>query len=378
MWYSNNRLIPRGSLSALLVALIAFAGCNNTARDPGTSGASVGTTGHEEPLSLKDTLAAVGPGELDVSVSRDLPTMDMNEWAKSMMTDMLVEVDEDKYRAALSAVVSDEITDRILNRDFRLRDTMHLRDAQWARSTVQSVVASDRNEVQRVTDLFHHVMQTVQLVDHRTESVPYGPFETMLSGRGTAEQRAWCVASLVRQLRISTVILSLPDNSAANKSAANNAAAGPVESPVLLGALVQGEIYLFDATRGLPVPGPTDVAADALIENPLTLRQAVSDDTLLRKFDRDAEHAWPVTAEDLKSASVLVTGDSTLWSRRMEAVQNAAAGDAQAIVFEPLLGYGAFEDEEAALNFVGAAVKAAIPEAQLGTWDVPEQLREAR
>ena len=198
MWYLNNRRLPPVSLPVFLVALAAFAGCNNSDPGAGSVGASVEKP-QNETLSLKDTLAAVGPGELDVSVARDLPAMDMNEWGKSMMSDMLVEVDEVKYRAALVTVVSEETANWILDRDFRLRDTMHLRDAQWARATVQAVVVSDRNEVQRVTDLFHHVMHNVQLAESSPESVPYGPYETMLAGLGTAEQRAWCGSCGFRQ-----------------------------------------------------------------------------------------------------------------------------------------------------------------------------------
>ncbi len=67
---------------------------------------------------------------------------------------------------------------------------------------------------------------------------PLTPFEALLIGRGTAADRAWIFAEILRQIRVDVVVFLHADP----------------QVPPLLGVLGASEILLFDPLTGFPVP----------------------------------------------------------------------------------------------------------------------------
>jgi len=321
-------------------------------------------------IPLTTVLSGLQPEEFEVSVPRDLCTAQLNEWADSMLIDMLdASVNEAALRSSLETRLDDAQVERVLRRRFVLRDATHVRDMLWAQQIFRAVLADAPPDLEgRVARLFYHTMQTVQLVRDPGNWLPFGPYETAFFGQGRAADRAWMFATLLAQLRIPAAIVELPAPEEASTTAVDS---------LLVAVLVEDRVLLFDAALGLAVPGPDQSGDDVLPMHAATIVEALADDVVLRALDPSEEQVYPVTAERLKQAKVRIIGDSTLWSRRMEGLQNALTGDVSAIVFDSPVSEG-IPEGKGTLERFAAALDGQIPAAQIDLWPWPEQQREAR
>ncbi len=104
-------------------------------------------------------------------------------------------------------------------------------------------------------------------------ALPHRPWQILLYGRGTAEQRAWVFALLCRQQGLDVVMLEL---AGAERPVGSKqpAARQPRDDFWLPAAGVDGQLYLFDTRLGLPIPGPGG-------EGVATLDQVQQDDDAL-------------------------------------------------------------------------------------------------
>jgi hypothetical protein len=98
--------------------------------------------------------------------------------------------------------------------------------------------------------------------------------------------------------------------------------------PWLTALVSKGELYLFDCRLGLPVPGPGG-------QGVATLSQVVADEQLLRKLDLDAEHPYPIKAEDLQRVVALLEASPQSLSKRMALVESRLAGDKKTVLTAP-------------------------------------------
>ena len=377
------RLTIPGFASCVLLAAI-LSGCNGEKPKPLGLETSSKTT---VVISLETTLHGLLPEEYEINVPRDLPTADLSEWGKSMLADMIdQDVDEKQLATSLSKYLPDETVQRVLRSQYVLRDSTHVRDMLWARELVRSAIEGSASEIDQVVDLFYFVVNTVQIVPVQS-LLPFGPFETVFYGQGTEEDRAWAFACLLKQLRIPSVVLvnetpagddespRVVTEQDTGQTKPGDAATDSQPRSVIVGVLLNDGLYLFDAGLGLPIPGPDDVAAAGLIRMPATLAQILADPSLLQKLSQSDTEPYSVTVDRLKNSRPLIIGDSTLWSRRMEGLQNGMAGEITASVFEPLVSQGDFIGS---IELVSSHLTDLLPSATVGVWDYPEQQREAR
>lgn len=330
-------------------------------------------------ISLESTISGLQPDEFDINVPRDLPATDLNEWADAMLVDLIdQDVDEKELADALSMYVSKEEVQRVLERQFVLRDSIHLRDMLWAREVVGTLSADGETDKDRVVDLFYFVTNMVRVKESQT--LPLGPFEVVQFGQGTAADRAWVFSILLKQLRIPTVVFDNADPASnstpePDEPDAKALAEASEDGPLVLGVLLNDSTYLFDMTAGLPIPGPNDVGKDTLIRKPATLSQVLSDPALLTRLRTSDDSDYPLTVDKLKASRPLVVGDTTLWSRRMEGLQNAVAGDVSATIYEQLVSSGAYEGT---IEFVADSLSEQFSADVVGVWSYPEARRQAR
>lgn len=316
----------------------------------------------DESQVLASTLIAMWPEEFDVDVPRDLPPRELNEWAQTAFNDNIdQDVDEDALRKTLESRLDVAQAEAILRRRYSMRDAVHIRDMLWARALMESVSSEGQNDLAKIVDLVQLVSDLLMPVADEAILPPLSPFEYALLGRGTPQARAWTLAVLLRQRRIPVLLVDIPvEDSAARK-------------PMLVGVLLEKDVYLFDLKLGVPVPGPGDSTALPFIRRPAKLSEAIADDSMLRKLDLP-ERPWPVTSEKLKNATLRLIGDTSLWSRRMEALQNAASGSISAVVFEPLVSQGTLEGT---FEYVKESLSGQVAEDKLGIWTWPEEQRVA-
>lgn len=190
-------------------------------------------------------------------------------------------------------------------------DGWYLQEAVWLRDVSSAARADQFDDLAVARRLFDWTVRNIKLEPDasgdESKRVRHRPFETLLFGRGTAIERAWLFILLARQQGLDVVYLGLADN------------AGAVRP--WLPALVQGDkLYLFDTALGLPIPGPTP-------DSVATLDQVIADDGLLRKLDLDAEHSYPVKADDLKHVVAYVEATPPALSRRMALVESRLTGN---------------------------------------------------
>ncbi len=120
-----------------------------------------------------------------------------------------------------------------------------LQEAVWLRDVVRWTQGDSFDDVARATALFDWIVRNVQL-DAHSAKLPYRPWEVLVNGHGTAEQRAWVFALMARQLGLDVVVLEVPDRDSPTAD----------KSRFWLPALLSnGKLYLFDTRLGLPIPG---------------------------------------------------------------------------------------------------------------------------
>jgi len=342
-------------VSGLLCGAI---GCFGTAetKSPTTSDKPA----EKQAVSVSSALAALHPIEFEIGVPRDLPSGELNSWGDVMLADLMdPEVDEGKLREALKPFLDEVMIERVLRRQFVPRDSVAIRDAIWARGIAETVAKTTDSDLDRVVQLFQFVTQNLHVLPD--DNVPLGLFDRLQLGFGQPEDRAWTFALLAQQLKLPTVIIEpkLPDD--AKKS-------------VLVGVVIDPEIYLFDATVGLPIPAENDDQQQVQITKVATLQQVLASDAVLRQLDLEG-HAYPYQSEHFRAATLSVIGDTTLWSRRSEALQNGMAKESTAVVFQPLVSVGPFEG---VLDQVVSVVKGQLPAGNVGVWKYAEDRREQR
>lgn len=359
---TSRSLFIASSVSSALVAacLLTSQGCSNQPANKPDKTTSKAVD--KKQFTVTNTLAALHPTEFEIGVPRELPSGELNAWAEVMLPDLIdPDVDDAKLKTALQPYLNEAAIERVLRRVFVPRDSVEVRDALWARIVAESVAKTTDSELERVVRLFRFVLQNLHVLND--DKVPLALFDRMQLGFGRPNDRAWAFASLVQQLKLNSIIIepTLPEADAAKSS-------------VIVGVLIDADIYLFDMTVGLPIPALDDDPKQTQIGKVATLKQVLASDDVLRQLDLEG-NPYPYQSAQFKTAKVSVIGDTSLWSRRFEALQNGMAKDSTAIIFQPLVSVGSFEG---VIDLVATAVKDQIPTENISVWMYSDERREQR
>lgn len=349
-------------LAAIAVVVSGCGGSSsNDASDDPSEPVTIAST--KVDYALDEHLDDLRPDQLELNISRDLPVAGLNEWAKALLGDMLdPDVNEDELRAALEKHIDPSSVDRVLRRRFTFRDASYIRDMLWAETLVSLIRAEEPGVLNQIVELFYYTMHNIRLVPDGDPDIPLGPFEIVLYGRGTAVDRAWVFSTILHSMKIPAVILERPES------------AQGVKWNVLVGAVLDGKTYLFDASIGLPLPASDDTTDSLLIRSAATLTDLLKDETPLRKLDV-GDNRYPLTVDLLKTANVRIVGDTCTWSRRMEGLSAALSGKRAVNLYRPLLSNGKFDGD---LAVVSETLAGLIPANQIHVWSYPESRRQSR
>lgn len=138
--------------------------------------------------------------------------------------------------------------------------------------------------------------------------------QTLLFGRGDAWQRARVFIQLARQQQIDVVMLALDDPRQV-----------PRPRPWLPAALIDDQLYLFDAELGLPIPGPDGVGI-------ATLEQVHADKNLLSSLDVGSSFPYAAAEADLDRVVALIDAAPGFLSLRMQLVESQAKTGQQLVL----------------------------------------------
>ncbi|MFM7832453.1 MAG: hypothetical protein ACKPJD_11710, partial [Planctomycetaceae bacterium] len=143
---------------------------------------------------------------------------------------------------------------------FSENDVIYIRDSMLLKGLTESIwkqIPADADqgsaEARRVTALFRYVIRNIALTADSENRLPVGLYESLLTGRGTVDDRIWAFTEALRQRQVDSLILQPQTPAAATGSF--------VETAERLVAVIVGpEVLLFDPLRGVPVPRADDSA----------------------------------------------------------------------------------------------------------------------
>jgi hypothetical protein len=215
---------------------------------------------------------------------------------------------------------------RLNNEAFdRTYDGLFLCEAIMLRDIANHIQPAKRDDLSIAEALFDWTVRNIQLQPQPgAEATPdelwlarHIPLESVFYGRATPLQRAWVFMLLARQAGLDVVLLAVDDPR------------NPDLPRPWVTALHSGdELYLFDFTYGLPIPGPNGVGV-------ATLSQAAASDAVLRQMDT-ADRAYPRKAADLKKVTALIEASPGYLTPRIKDLESNLSGDDRVLLsFDP-------------------------------------------
>jgi len=205
-------------------------------------------------------------------------------------------------------------------------DQVRLREVVWLRNIAYWARGEAVDPLGQAEALFDWVVRNIQLEPsppvlpgsgvHR---VLHWPWEVLLFGRGAPTDRAWVYILLLRQLGIDGVMVGI---------SRREALGGQRVDVWAVGVLVDNELYMFEPTLGLPIPGLEGPQWDpnrGLRIRPATLRQLAENDGLLRQLDLP-ELQYPVRAAELQKVVLMLEASPAYLSQKMRLLEARIAG----------------------------------------------------
>lgn len=250
---------------------------------------------------LRNLPPAKEPWKVDpliASVSAEV-TLPENEVARKLST------------AALAKATS---ADELREGGFSEAEARQLEAAVWCRDISQWARRDAATDVDAAVALFDWTVRNVQLdADGAREAVTvHHPWQALIYGHGTAAHRAWVFVELCRQQGIEAAVFQPA------------AGAGDKPAPLLVGAFIDGEIYLFDPALGLPLPSAGSAAGTPAVG---TLKELAEKPEGLRELDVEGGAEYPLTSEQLANATALVVASPSQLAQRSARLEAALLGE---------------------------------------------------
>lgn len=259
---------------------------------------------------LQTAVAGMSYDRLDIDAERAAQLTDLNAWA-TICEDAKRQLASDEE--VRNKIIPEGMRPYVNDSTFIGADLLHIRDSKLSDAIGAAAVTDAGNDVRVMTDLFARVVRHIQLIDSSNGELPFDPFEIWQTGIGTARDRMWTFALLLRQYQIDAVALEFPSGFNA-------------EPYLLVAAITRGEeaaVYLFDPITGLPIPKLSDKGP--IPTQPATWSEAAKNDQVFRQLDQ-GNQAFPLRSDRLETAKVFIIGDVPLFAPRMAAVQDALPG----------------------------------------------------
>lgn len=336
--------------SVLIIAVTAacalLSGCGGTDTDKSDSDQPAETAAAAATKSqnlIRNAMARLDPKRLGITSKPNMAAMGMNDWFKRSAKD-----DWSKDWPDITELLGSEAASRASSQRFTENDARHARTSLLLRSYAKAVPGE--SETERVVNLFYAIVRDVAL--ETDEPLSLTPFEVLVTGRGTPEDRAWLFAIALRQLRIDSFIVSPKE-----------------KDNWLVGVSTGGEVLLFDPALGLPVFQPAANAGDILPQQPATLADLSGEDEILGGMGVEG-HEYPLADADLTAPSVLLIGGPSVWAQRNLLLQDALTGDNVVVIADPIQD---LEDTPGLKTRVVEAGAGLWSEADVQVWSYPAE-----
>ena len=263
-------------------------------------------------------------GEFDDEAMQKQIVSQLNAWVRGKKPPQGWEPDP-MIKTLPESLQTEPLLAELAKMEFRPYDGMALYEATTLRDVADWAAGDQVDPVAQAKHLFDWTVRNIQLEpDQKDGARPAGsgdfqtPWETLLFGKGTAQDRAWVFMLLLRQRSIDSVLLTLQDVQKKQ------------HTPWAVAVLVKGKLYLFDPRIGLPIPAENGIRTDpktGLSIHPATLDEVARKPELLRSLDLDKNIPYPVNAKSLKDITALLEASPTYLSARMDFLGSQLVGD---------------------------------------------------
>jgi hypothetical protein len=358
------RLYITLAVVTLLVAVpLFFADRQEPSGEPSTTAPAEADLQRRCEEQLAGIMAALDPRELGLSSSQLDRAHDLNLWQSdcgALFAAQRIAQDAELVERLLPA----QAVARVQAEAFTSRDAAHLRTTVLLRQAAQHASRGIDSPLDQAVTLFNFVRRNV--LEFGPDAPTMTPYEILLLGRGSAEQRAWLYAELLRQIELDAVIVRPADRSVP-------ADRWLVGVPVTAGDAV--EVYLFDMLAGVPIPAASEATATTVsVTQPATLSEVRAQEDLLRRLDLP-DNPYRFTAADLKQVQVGLIGHSSLWSNRVATLDFAT--ELRGAIFYDGLGENRLRQPGLHERIVRAGAAGGWTGDAVFVWDFPEAELEA-
>ena len=322
---SGHAARPRPFLWFFVFVLTAgLAGCGGCSS--GTSVSPKGKGGKEPERLGRDLLnpaiSMMQPENLGIESLPEQPAGLLNQWRslqmKTLGNERLSEPLSDETRKLLESELSPDAVRTAERDDFDVEDVRHIRTSILMKNIVDHVAQGIDGELKRAQAVFEYVTRNIQLVAEE-EALSLTPYEILIFGEGTAADRAWIFAELLRQLNQDAVIVK----------------SDSPDGPWFVGAVANRTIHLFDPLRSTPVP--TMLRAKTYEIPPASVAD-LSNPAIWESLSAGSDDK--LTAESFENAHLEVIGTSTLWAPRHANLQKVLTGSDSVIISQTLTASG--------------------------------------
>jgi hypothetical protein len=342
-----------------LFLLVVVTGCprKNTVAS-GKTGPKVASA---EDL-LKSAIHQLRPENFSIAAAPDKPVSLLNSW-RGMLADAKLDAEtiESASPTPPSNWTSPELEKRLKNDKFDEQDAIHIRDCLLSNAIATYLAARSNDELQRIQEVVQFVVRNVALRGDDEPELPISTYLILMTGRGSAEDRAWVASLILKQLRIDSVIVRPAEAAKADTSA------------WLFGVILNDHIHLFDFKLGLAIPSGTN--QDAIASAPATLNEIADHPEWLQQLTARADQPYQLDAESLKSPVVMPISEPDFWGRRMNRLEQVLPAETACILFDPVV-------DDLGRTGLLKRIHAAWPDQKsenVGLWPYPsQQLMAAR
>lgn len=314
-----RRLFPLLSLAVVFVAT----GCpSKPAGKPETK--SVAPTTADQSTAediLGSAILQLQPENLGIDSDLESAVSVLNSWAglaKATRPESLTPPVVD-WSTVSESLVDPNVRTMMTEPVYTQLDGRHIRICFLAHAIGRAMTEGVSDDVARATRLFDYTTRNIVRFGEDEMAFPLTPYELLVAGRGTPEDRAWVFATLLRQWRLDAVVLRSPREGAPENW--------------LIGVPIKGEIYLYDPRLGVPVPNWDVAEGKTHFEQPATLAQVIEHPDWLTRLGQDAD-VEPMSVDDLKSSLVEMIAEPQYWSDRMWLLEQSLPAESVCLLYD--------------------------------------------
>lgn len=351
----------RTGMATVIVCGLTFAmtaGCPKSSSQPETSSTSAGVT--ETPQAgvteiedqLRSALYQLQPENLNIDSRLDDAVSVLNNWWAAAQEAKLI-----PEGMSAATIPTDRVPEELLkslnSETFDGLDGRHIRACFFAERIADSVTAGVDSDFDRMLQVFEWGCRNLALQSLDQPRFPMTFYEALVVGQMQPEDRAMVLAGIFKQLRIDCVVVR-PGKEIVEGQ------------PWLFGVLLDGQVYLFDLSLGLPVPTGDQPPAEQF-RKPATLAQLREHPEWLSLLSVSADKPYPMTAQDVARLHVDVITAPRSWSQRMWTIEQLLPGEMLCTLYDPA---STEADRPGLFERVAKTVSAATAD-DVGVWTYP-------